>query len=389
MTSETKPTCSPARLAANRLNALKSTGPKTIEGKERSRQNATTHGFCAATIDVPGEDPAVLLERESGWQAELNPSGCEVQGYLVHLAVRQTGRLDRLHEAHQARAARLVRDREKVLKETRMREVEELSTLIFDRCDIAVRRLRLTPEGCQFLINEWDGMRPALDPPPHWDNADQAHVVRLMGRLSPLLKKSPSPVALATIAITEHREVAAKLKKNENVDALMWVEKYVNERAHQIDLENVDWLAEKSERYRIWLTQLIDDHIAELRALKATLEQEDSLLFVDYAHEARFDSSDEGKLIHRYEAETQRSLYRGLKEIQTLNKIDANKSQAVDKQEITANQSPAPRPASPARNEPIAGRRDDPFGSVREVPRGDYTFVNENITPESSSKRQR
>jgi hypothetical protein len=389
MTSEISPTCSPARVAANRLNALKSSGPKTIEGKERSRQNATKHGFCAAKIDVPGEDPAVLLDREEGWQAELNPSDREVQGYLVHLAVRQTGRLDRLHEAHQARAARLVRDREKVLKEARMREVEELSTLIFERCDIAVRRLRLTPEGCQFLINEWDGLRPALDPPPHWDKADHSHVNRLMGRLSPFLKKSPSPVALATIAITEHREVATKLKKNENVDALMWVEKYVNEQAHQIDLDKVDWLAEKSERYRLWLTQLIDDQIAELRALKTTLEANDALLLAEYAHEARFDASDEGKLIHRYEAETQRSLYRGLKEIQTLNKIDASQSQVVCEKEVAADPSPAPRPASPARNEPIAVRRDDPFASVREVPRGDYAFVNANITPESSQKRQR
>src|SRR5580704_13702448 len=35
------------KLAANRRNAQKSTGPKTVLGKNRSRRNATTHGVLA------------------------------------------------------------------------------------------------------------------------------------------------------------------------------------------------------------------------------------------------------------------------------------------------------------------------------------------------------
>ena len=39
----------PARLEANRRNALKSTGPRTACGKAQSRLNSLRHGFCSPT----------------------------------------------------------------------------------------------------------------------------------------------------------------------------------------------------------------------------------------------------------------------------------------------------------------------------------------------------
>jgi hypothetical protein len=52
---------SPAKLAANRRNALKSTGPRTAAGKRRAMLNAITRGLCPAEVErqlrARGEDP--------------------------------------------------------------------------------------------------------------------------------------------------------------------------------------------------------------------------------------------------------------------------------------------------------------------------------------------
>ena len=44
------------QIEANRLNALKSTGPRTDEGKRHSRCNAVRHGLTAETVIADLED---------------------------------------------------------------------------------------------------------------------------------------------------------------------------------------------------------------------------------------------------------------------------------------------------------------------------------------------
>ena len=63
----------PAQLAANRANALRSTGPRSVEGKSVSRFNALQHGVDAASPVIPGEDPAQYQTLATEYQDRFQP----------------------------------------------------------------------------------------------------------------------------------------------------------------------------------------------------------------------------------------------------------------------------------------------------------------------------
>ena len=66
-TTVIKAPLSPAQMAARKANAQKSTGPKDTS---RTKFNGLTHGMCARTPVLPGEDP----ERYRGMGLEF-PEG--------------------------------------------------------------------------------------------------------------------------------------------------------------------------------------------------------------------------------------------------------------------------------------------------------------------------
>ena len=63
------------QIAANRRNAMKSTGPKTREGKAASTSNSLKHGLSAQRIVVSGEDPDEFERLIRQLEHELEPVG--------------------------------------------------------------------------------------------------------------------------------------------------------------------------------------------------------------------------------------------------------------------------------------------------------------------------
>jgi hypothetical protein len=80
---------------ANRRNALKSTGPKTHEGKAAVRHNALRHGLLSRDVLLPGEDEDALRELGERLRDELQPVGA-LENMLVNRIISSTWRLQRL-----------------------------------------------------------------------------------------------------------------------------------------------------------------------------------------------------------------------------------------------------------------------------------------------------
>ncbi len=92
----TRGTMTTARRAeANAQNALKSTGPRTPEGKSVSRLNALKHGLLSRKTLLPGENKDVLASLSEGLRAALRPEG-ELEDLLVDRITSVVWRLRRL-----------------------------------------------------------------------------------------------------------------------------------------------------------------------------------------------------------------------------------------------------------------------------------------------------
>lgn len=102
------------QLAANRANALASTGPRTPEGKARSRWNALKHGALAQAVIPAGLEPfearAAFDELFATLRAELAPATA-MEELLVERIATSYWRLARVLRAEGAGIAQRQRDR--------------------------------------------------------------------------------------------------------------------------------------------------------------------------------------------------------------------------------------------------------------------------------------
>ena len=77
------------QIEANRLNALKSTGPKTPEGKAAVRMNALRHGLRARTVVLPGENSDDLQQLCDDRKPNSGPQSGTEQLYVEQMAISQ------------------------------------------------------------------------------------------------------------------------------------------------------------------------------------------------------------------------------------------------------------------------------------------------------------
>ena len=135
---------SQAKTDANRKNARKSTGPRTLSGKAIASMNAVKHGLFARMPVIEGESGAEFESYTEQWLGELKPSG-PMEGFLAERIISIAWRLRRVgqieaclfkpsesQETHQL--SRLNRY-ETTLERSFYRNMKELRALQAERAD--------------------------------------------------------------------------------------------------------------------------------------------------------------------------------------------------------------------------------------------------------------
>ena len=168
--------------AANRANAAKSTGPRSIEGKKRSASNALKHGLRSEIVVLPTEDAAAFEASRDAWISDWQPAS-EAAATLVERAVAGAWRLrrcvrletDRLAE----RGRRAIADHDDQAR----RKLAFGREALANRPEHGVDFLRTFWEGIDFMRQEWRQILQAATLPGDWNDYDTHHVraLNLMG----------------------------------------------------------------------------------------------------------------------------------------------------------------------------------------------------------------
>jgi hypothetical protein len=158
-----------ARIEANRRNALRSTGPNTPEGKQRSRANALKHGLCASI--VVAEDIAAVQKRSDELFDVLKPVH-ELQAWMVDRAAIITLRIERCERMERRARDKFSLRAELTWDDDRRLDAESLGRSLARDPAKAVEALRRTPQGCEWLMARWAMLAHVADEGRGW-SADQ------------------------------------------------------------------------------------------------------------------------------------------------------------------------------------------------------------------------
>ena len=320
---------SEARIAANRANCLKSCGPTTAEGKERSRRNGLKHGMTGRGVVVHEDDAAEVEHRNEALQAELAP-----QSAMGEILVRQMATLSVRMErgARQEFAAVAVRVRHAAddFDEERIERAEQLLEGIGDDPRGHLRKLRKSPEGVIRLGRAWRDLRANLarEPKATWTASDLSRAANLVGL----------------------RDEDARGSRIGALSRGVWGD---FEALGDREGGGLDDDARKGWA-RARLLERIDQEIAGLEAHLETLDFE--MIEQDRAEageRALFDPSKGAALARRYESEARRGFFQALKEFRRA------EAEAADREGLAA---------SPPPPMPEPGRRPDPLASCWEGP---------------------
>jgi hypothetical protein len=343
---------------ANQRNARKSTGPRTAEGKDRSRHNAVTHGLTAESTILPGEDINAFLARRKEIVDGTQPRN-EVEAILLEQIARCEWKSMRADRAASARLSAQLRDEYDANNYNDKDEVIELGQHLLNHssyplpvsspndkgylgkaplADVPgdphhparlVLKLEQTVRGCDWLLGRWAGLKMRLDIEGLWLMAEGYEMIRLLGNYV-IDMASDYQVEMLMLA---GRCVAAdgmpKEDKTETEPKSFWdkldesqdpsrgladrMKAYCTPWARALAKRPLDRLMpENVAEARRWLTVAIDDEVNRLTRIREHRQQFADLDWAEAPARLAFETGTEGNRLRRYDLSRDRELIRAI-----------------------------------------------------------------------------
>ena len=319
-----RPPVSDRKLAANRANAAKSTGPRSAEGKARSAGNALKHGLRAELVVLPTEDASAFEASRDAWVSDWQPAS-EAAATLVERAAVTAWRLRRCVRLETTRFVALGRSAVDDYEAEVRSKIETGLQLLESDPAAGLELLSSFHQGADQLRREWLDLARTATESGAWSDL-MAHHARVLALMGVNLETDDEP-AMA-FAVVSLRVIAFNTRDADAPDD-------ATERA-------------RTEADCMKIARFAYSRVDQAEALMARLPAPDSLRS-RLADAAAFDPSPEGLSLARYEATHDRAFRSTLAAL--IKVTDRDRGSAAN--EPTEDPVPAPAP-SPFMNEPTA-----------------------------------
>jgi hypothetical protein len=199
------------QIAANLANSALSTGPKSIEGKDKSRLNALKHGLAAsisAALIATDSDRKFLEERKARWLDSFQPVSDD-QHWLFEGLVVESIRIERCQDAFFALCRQHGERARLQWVEDRRRDAADLAGGLRRNPGATARKLEATLQGCDLMITFWKGLASHIDRHGDWSDPQRSLALDLLGIPQPL-REAETPVDPAEgNAVAARRAIAS------------------------------------------------------------------------------------------------------------------------------------------------------------------------------------
>jgi hypothetical protein len=365
------------QIAANRRNALKSTGPRTDAGKARSRLNAVTHGLNAHIETLPDDEKAEFEQRVVSWNASFQP-GTPYEEQLVRRAVSLSWRIER---AERAQAALLAESLDQAtLDEIRQKreEFEDAAHRLLPdlapegspppppgpRCKVGeffyhiddpndplvlVTRLERNIHGCNWMRERLAELRTIPDAGKAWNDAELTRALRLIGHrpLDAVEDHEVLRFIVANFIMDQSRPdpFSALWNGLNAIEIEAYRQRLIGRRLRQSRPPT-------AEAAREFLLGIIDETSDRLEALESELIDRDAALAETRPFTHLFDDSAEGQWVRSKQRQYNHALARIVERFRKARRLG---------QPMTADPPPGRRPTRPKAPKPLVALTPKPY----------------------------